>query len=123
MTTREDEIRGRLADAQEGEWDTSAFPDSLPRADVRLFAHAPADLAYLLDRLETIEHVRSVERAEWMAEVARLRAAMPTDAELIAIRGQVECAGYIRNDRADMRDAKAIAAWLARIDEARKEGT
>ena len=57
--------------------------------------------------------------AELRAENALLLEAMPTDEEIDAIRRQSECAGYVRNDRADMRDAKTIAPWLARMDAAK----
>ena len=69
--------------------------------DAALIAAAPRLIAALADECE------------------RLREAMPTDEEIDAIRRQAECAGYVRNDRADMRDAKTIAPWLARLDAAK----
>lgn len=80
---RAEEIRARLDAATPGSWDATTSeatmndrnlyrfgPQSKPcvfhaqmrRADADLIAHAPADLAYLLGRIETLEGGREIEQ-------------------------------------------------------------
>ena len=54
MGDREAEIRARLEAATPGPWDPYRSTMVISRADMDLIGNAPADLAYLLDRLSPL---------------------------------------------------------------------
>lgn len=62
VTERLQEIRQRLDAATPGDWPFGELARHLLPADADLIAHAPADIAWLLDRIEALQYVVESQR-------------------------------------------------------------
>ena len=65
MSDRLTEIRARLDAATPGEWPMGALVPYLLPSDADHIAHAPADIAWLLDEVERVTNERDIAK-KWL---------------------------------------------------------
>lgn len=101
------DARGMYKEARDdGERDALALASEVARGDC-----LHRELFALRSHLESVEHIRGEERAAWMAECERLRAAMPSETVLDAL---------IAMPGSDITTSIEVDEWIERVEAARK---